>query len=106
MLACMRLFPLHGLGRKILADKSLISRGSATIMAQMTAAAGAPRGRSLDSSSCRYARAGHGLCNERLARVLCEEAPKRIMEMEEWKVGWARDETGRMAQVMARAPSA
>ena len=87
----------------ILADKSLISRGGATIMAQMTVAAAVGH-READHWTHHLAdtlEAGHGLCNERLARVLCEEAPKRIMEMEDWKVGWARDETGRMAQVMA-----
>ena len=87
----------------ILADKSLISRGGATIMAQMTVAAAVGH-READHWTHHLAdtlEAGHGLCNERLAIVLCEEAPKRIMEMEEWKVGWARDETGRMAQVMA-----
>jgi succinate dehydrogenase/fumarate reductase flavoprotein subunit len=30
------------------------------------------------------------LCDERLARVLCEEGPDAIRAMDEWGVGWAR----------------
>jgi len=87
----------------ILADKSLISRGGATIMAQMTVAAAVGH-HEPDHWTHHLAdtlEAGHGLCNEKLAKILCEEAPIRIMEMEDWKVGWARDDAGRMSQVMA-----
>src|SRR6185436_106683 len=45
--------------------------------------------------------AGRGLCNERLAAILCEEAPVRIREMDDWHVGWARRANGRMCQVTA-----
>ncbi|MEK9683442.1 MAG: FAD-binding protein [Rhodospirillaceae bacterium] len=86
-----------------LADKSLISRGGATIMAQMTVAAAVGH-QEADHWTHHLAdtlEAGHGLCNEKLARILCEEAPARIMEMEQWKVGWARDKAGRFCQVMA-----
>ena len=99
MLACMCRFRCTARAEVILADKSLTP--GPLIMAQMTVAGGATRGDHWTHHLADTLEAGHGLCNERLARVLCEEAPKRIMEMEEWKVGWARDETGRMAQVMA-----
>ena len=86
----------------VLADKSLISRGGATIMAQMTVAAAVGH-EEPDHWTHHLAdtiEAGHGLCNERLSAILCEEAAARINEMDEWKVGWAR-ENGRMTQVHA-----
>ncbi len=86
----------------VLVDKSMIGRGGATIMAQMTVAAAvgewAP-----DHWTHHFAdtvAAGRGLCNERLSAILCEEAPIRIREMDGWKVGWARED-GRMRAVMA-----
>jgi len=88
--------------RVLLADKSLISRGGATIMAQMTVAAAVGH-EEPDHWTHHLAdtiEAGNGLCNEHLSAILCEEGPIRIMEMDEWKVGWAR-ENGRMTQVHA-----
>ncbi len=86
----------------VLVDKSLISRGGATIMAQMTVAAAV--GEQEPDHWTHHLRdtleAGRGLCNEELAAILCEEAPVRIREMEEWKVGWAR-EGNHLKQVMA-----
>jgi len=38
-------------------------------------------------------RAGRGLTDERLARLLCEEGPDCILEMDRWGVGW-RARTG------------
>ena len=86
----------------ILVDKSLIGRGGATIMAQMTVAAAVSEQEpdhwthhlkdTLDS--------GRGLCNEELAAILCEEAPIRIRELDDWKIGWAREDN-HMKQVMA-----
>ena len=86
----------------ILADKSLIGRGGATIMAQMTVAA-AVAGQQPDHWTHHLRdtlAAGRGLCNEALAAVLCEEAPIRIREMDRWKVGWARN-GDHFRQVMA-----
>ena len=86
----------------ILADKSLISRGGSTIMAQMTTAAAVGH-EEPDHWTHHLAdtiEAGRGLCNEELSAILCEEAVDRILEMDEWKVGWARKD-GRMTQVMA-----
>ena len=86
----------------VLVDKSLIGRGGATIMAQMTVAAAV--GEQEPDHWTHHLRdtleAGRGLCNEELAAVLCEEAPIRIREMEDWKVGWAR-EGNHLKQVMA-----
>ncbi|MEE2995801.1 MAG: FAD-binding protein [Pseudomonadota bacterium] len=86
----------------ILADKSMISRGGATIMAQMTTAAalGEQEPDSWEKHFEDTLNAGRGLCNEGLSAILCEEAIDRIREMDEWKVGWARKE-GKITGVMA-----
>ena len=34
--------------------------------------------------------AGRGLCDAKLAQLLCEEAPDCIRELDAWGVGWAR----------------
>ena len=86
----------------ILADKSLISRGGATVMAQMTVASAVGH-EEPDHWTHHLAdtiEAGHGLCNEELSAILCEESVTRIHEMDKWKVGWARVD-GRMTQVHA-----
>jgi succinate dehydrogenase / fumarate reductase, flavoprotein subunit len=61
-------------------------------MAQMTVAAAL--GEEVpDDWHCHYAdtiAAGRGLCDEKLARLLCEEAPDCIRELDAWGVGWAR----------------
>ena len=92
-----------GAARVLLLDKSLVGRGGATIMAQMTVAAALAE-ESDDDWRWHLAdtlEAGRGLCDERLSAILCEEAPIRIREMGEWQVGWARRDSGRIAQVTA-----
>jgi succinate dehydrogenase / fumarate reductase, flavoprotein subunit len=92
-----------GAERVLLADKSLVGRGGATVMAQMTVAAALAE-ESDDNIELHLSdtlAAGRGLCVEPLAAALCEDAPVRIREMEEWGVGWARRDTGRIAQVTA-----
>lgn len=79
--------------RVLLADRSLIGRGGATVMAQMTvAAAVGPPG----TDDWRFhlqdtLAAGRGLCDPRLSALLCEDGVDCILEMDRWKVGWARD---------------
>ena len=88
--------------RVVLVDKSLIGRGGATVMAQMTVAA-ALGDQEPDHWTHHLAdtiEAGRGLCNEKLAAILCREAPERIREMDGWKVGWAQS-GGRFSQVVA-----
>src|SRR5271166_1328030 len=82
----------RGDARVFLVDRSLIGRGGATVMAQMTVAAAlgeevpdAPRHHYDDTIA-----AGRGLCDERLAQLLCEDAPACIRELDAWGVGWAR----------------
>jgi succinate dehydrogenase / fumarate reductase flavoprotein subunit len=76
----------------LLIDRSLIGRGGATVMAQMTVAV-ALGAEAPDHWSHHYQdtlTAGRGLCNEPLSRLLCEEGPACIREMDAWGVGWAR----------------
>lgn len=87
----------------LLVDKSLVGRGGATIMAQMTvsAALGEQEPDDWTGHLADTLKAGRGLCNEPLAALLCREAPDRIRELDEWKVGWARDDEGRICAVAA-----
>jgi succinate dehydrogenase/fumarate reductase flavoprotein subunit len=88
--------------RVFLADRSLIGRGGATVMAQMTVAV-ALGSETPDHWSHHFQdtlTAGRGLCNEPLARLLCEEGPECVRAMDEWGVGWARKD-GRITQAMA-----
>jgi succinate dehydrogenase / fumarate reductase flavoprotein subunit len=86
----------------ILADRSLIGRGGATVMAQMTVAV------ALDDDGADHwehhhadtLKAGRGLCDPALAQLLCEDGPARIREMDAWGVGWAR-EGGRIKRAQA-----
>src|SRR4051812_48395573 len=86
----------------LLADRSLIGRGGATVMAQMTVAV-ALGSETPAHWSFHYndtLEAGRGLCDERLARLLCKEGPACIREMENWGIGWARKD-GRITQAFA-----
>jgi succinate dehydrogenase/fumarate reductase flavoprotein subunit len=86
----------------ILADRSLIGRGGATVMAQMTVAAalGEQTPDNWEHHLADTLAAGRGLCDEKLAAILCEDGPRRIREMDDWKVGWARED-GHIKQVQA-----
>src|SRR5262245_9497838 len=86
----------------LLVDKGQVGRGGATIMAQMTVAValGAAEPDSVELHLEDTLRAGRGLCNEELARLVCSDGPKRIVEMEQWGTRWAR-ENGHIKQEMA-----
>jgi succinate dehydrogenase / fumarate reductase, flavoprotein subunit len=76
----------------LLADRSLIGRGGATVMAQMTVAVALGE-ETPDDWQHHFddtIAAGRGLCDEELSRLLCEEAPDCIRELDRWGVGWAR----------------
>lgn len=86
----------------LLLDKSLVGRGGATVMAQMTVAVAIGQ-QEPDDWSIHFEdtlKAGRGLCNEELSALLCAEGPKRIIEMEQWGTRWAR-ENGHIKQEMA-----
>ena len=86
----------------LLAERSLIGRGGATVMAQMTVAV-ALGAETPDHWSHHYQdtlAAGRGLCNDPLAQLLCEDGPECIRAMDDWGIGWARKD-GRITQAMA-----
>jgi succinate dehydrogenase flavoprotein subunit len=86
----------------LLADRSLIGRGGATVMAQMTVACALGE-ETPDDWQHHYAdtiAAGRGLCDEKLAQLLCEDAPECIRELDHWGVGWARKD-GHITATMA-----
>src|SRR3978361_318706 len=66
----------------LLIDRSLIGRGGATVMAQMTlpGARGAEAPDHWSPHSQDTLTAGRGLCNAPLSRLLCEEGPACIRE--------------------------
>jgi len=89
-----------------LLDKSVVGRSGATIMAQMTVAAAISEPE-LDHWRFHLAdtiTAGRGLVDEPLARILCQSAPDRIRQMDDWGVGWARDRESGNRITQAHAP--
>ena len=86
----------------LMLDRSLIGRGGATVMAQMTVAValGAETPDHWTHHLNDTLTAGRGLCNADLAQLLCQEGPACISEMDQWGVGWARHD-GHIAQTMA-----
>lgn len=89
--------------RVILADRSLIGRSGATIMAQMTVAAalGEEGPDHWEHHLADTLTAGRGLCDADLAQLVCERGPAAIRQLDEWRVGWARGADGRMRQAQA-----
>src|SRR5581483_9676651 len=86
----------------LLVDRSLIGRGGATVMAQMTVAV-ALSSETPDHWTYHYndtLAAGRGLCRAELAQLRCESGPDCIRAMDEWGVGWARKD-GRIVQAHA-----
>ena len=86
----------------VLADKNMVGRGGATIMAQMTVAAALAEQEpdTWEDHLADTLAAGRGLCDPALAEVLCRAAPERMREMDGWGVGWARA-NGHIRQVTA-----
>lgn len=80
--------------RVLLADRSLIGRAGATVMAMMTVAValGAEAPDAPEFHLADTLASGRGLSDEALARRLCEEGPECILAMDDWGVGWAREQ--------------
>jgi succinate dehydrogenase/fumarate reductase flavoprotein subunit len=87
----------------LLVDRSLIGRGGATVMAQMTVAValGDEVPDNWEAHLADTLAAGRGLCDPRLAAILCENGPAAIRRLEDWHVGWARHADGRFRQTQA-----
>lgn len=90
----------QGAQRVLLVDRSLIGRGGATVMAQMTVAAAVGPGDHWQHHLADTLAAGRGLCDEELSAALCRVGAECIQEMDRWRVGWAREGAG-LAQVRA-----
>jgi succinate dehydrogenase/fumarate reductase flavoprotein subunit len=85
-----------------LLDKSMVGVGGATVMAQMTVAAALGH-HEPDDAELHFqdtVASGRELVNEPLAELLCEDAPRRILETREMRVNWASD-GDRLRQVVA-----
>ncbi|MGH7089191.1 MAG: FAD-dependent oxidoreductase, partial [Stellaceae bacterium] len=70
----------------LMVDRSLIGRGGATVMAQMTVAVALGEEQP-DDWQYHFAdtlAAGRGLCDPALARILCEHGPEAIRRMDRW----------------------
>lgn len=80
----------QGAERVLLLDRSLIGRGGATVMAQMTVAAAVGAGDHWEHHLADTLTAARGLADPSLAALLCEAGAECILEMDEWRVGWAR----------------
>ena len=83
-----------GAERVLLLDRSLIGRGGATVMAQMTVAAAVGAGDHWEHHLADTLAAGRGLCDAGLSALLCEVGAECILEMDQWRVGWARSGEG------------
>src|SRR3954468_4275397 len=88
--------------RVLLVDRSLIGRGGATVMAQMTVAVavGEQEPDHWEHHLADTLNAGRGLCDPALSQLLCEDGPDCIREMDAWGIGWARKD-GHLSQVHA-----
>ena len=86
----------------LLVDRSLIGRGGATVMAQMTVAVavGEEEPDHWEHHLADTLEAGRGLCDPALSQLLCEDGPACIRELDDWGIGWARRD-GHLAQVHA-----
>lgn len=90
----------QGASRVLLLDRSLIGRGGATVMAQMTVAAAVGTGNHWEYHLADTLTAARGLADPALAALLCEVGAECIREMDDWRVGWARAGDG-LAAVQA-----
>ena len=87
----------------VLADKSLIGRGGATIMAQMTVAValGAAEPDSPELHAADTLAGSRELGDPALIEAICARAPEVIREVEGYGAHWARAADGDYAQVFA-----
>lgn len=86
--------------RVILTDKSLISRGGATILAQMTVAVALGEAEE-DSTEIHFEdtmKGSRGLADPKIVRAVVERGPEVILEAEGYGVKWARTPDGKRSQ--------
>ncbi len=87
----------------IIADKSLIGRGGATILAQMTVAValGAAEPDSPELHAADTLEGSRGLADPEIVRAITERGPEVILEAERYGTKWARVADGSYSQVHA-----
>jgi len=89
--------------RVLLIDKSLIGRGGATILAQMTVAAALGEADD-DNTEIHFEdtmKGSRGLADPAIVRAIVERGPEVILEAERYGVNWARTANGKRSQVFA-----
>ncbi|MCH1640032.1 FAD-binding protein [Paenibacillus timonensis] len=89
--------------RVILTDKSLISRGGATILAQMTVAVALGEAEE-DNPQIHFEdtmKGSRGLADPNIVRTVVERGPEVILEAEGYGVKWARTPDGKRSQAFA-----
>ncbi|XID94581.1 FAD-binding protein [Paenibacillaceae bacterium WGS1546] len=87
----------------ILADKSLIGRGGATIIAQMTVAVALGEAEE-DSADIHFEdtmKGSRGLADPGIVRAIVDRGPEVILEAEGYGVKWARTPDGKRSQAFA-----
>jgi succinate dehydrogenase / fumarate reductase flavoprotein subunit/fumarate reductase (CoM/CoB) subunit A len=87
----------------VIADKSLIGRGGATIMAQMTTAValGSAEPDSVELHVEDTLAGARGLAEPAIVQAICERGPEVILEVERYGANWARTPDGKYSQVVA-----
>ncbi|MFD0712010.1 FAD-binding protein [Paenibacillus sp. GCM10027626] len=87
----------------LLIDKSLIGRGGATILAQMTVAVALGEADD-DNPEIHFAdtmKGSRGLADPAIVRAIVERGPEVILEAERYGVNWARTAEGKRSQAFA-----
>src|SRR5579875_3321954 len=87
----------------VIVDKSLIGRGGATIMAQMTTAValGAAEPDDPETHARDTVEGSRGLAEPAIVDAICARGPEVIREVEGYGVNWARTPDGAYSQVFA-----
>jgi succinate dehydrogenase/fumarate reductase flavoprotein subunit len=87
----------------ILTDKSLIGRGGATILAQMTVAVALGEAEP-DDTEIHFKdtmEGSRGMADPEIVRVIVERGPEVILEVEKYGVNWAKTADGQHSQVIS-----
>lgn len=87
----------------ILLDKSLIGRGGATILAQMTVAValGEAEADDPDTHFADTMAGSRGLADPAIVRTVVDRGPEVVLEAEQYGVRWARTPEGKRSQAFA-----
>lgn len=92
----------HG-ARVLIVDKSLLGRGGATVLAQMTVAVALGDAEPDDPTihAADTVEGSRGMADPAIVAAIAERAPEVILEVERYGVHWARSHDGKHSQVVA-----